>query len=100
MVGSSDPYHITFLATAAVQLACAAVLSLCRFDSFHAYAREEPAMLEGICRAGEVLFVPRGVGECMADSSANGCKGSAVADGLVMCCRVVASRCQPGGRCA
>lgn len=30
------------------------------FASFYEYAKEEPAMLEGICHAGELLFVPRG----------------------------------------
>lgn len=50
------------------ELAC--ILQLCnhtemltvlyRFDSFYEYTREEPTMLEGICREGELLFVPRG----------------------------------------
>ena len=31
-----------------------------RFDSFYSYAKEEGAAVEGICRAGELLFVPRG----------------------------------------
>lgn len=55
-------------------------------------------MLEGICRAGEVLFVPRGVRKSMTYSSANeSVKAALLLMTFVLCCRVVASCCQPGG---
>ena len=73
----------------------------CRFDSFLAYAREESAMLEGVCHAGEILFVPRGV--CIHGRHQHIKKVSAahillLLTSCVLCCRVVAPCCQPGGR--
>ncbi len=30
------------------------------FDSFHEFVEEEPTAMEGICGAGELVFVPTG----------------------------------------